>query len=68
MMTKVFKIMVAGEVMHVMPSKIQENVVPLRSHNKLGAYGQEKNTELISVTGIVVVSVSFTAMLMRNYL
>ena len=45
-------------------SKIQENVVPLRSHsNWLGAYGQEKNVKLISVARIVVVSVSFNTML-----
>ena len=45
-------------------SKIQENVVPLRSHsNWLGAYGQEKSIKLITVAGIVVVSVSFKTML-----
>ena len=63
MMTEMFKITVAGEAMQVMPSKIQENVVPLRSHSKLGAYGQEKNIKLISVARIVVVSVSFKTML-----
>ena len=54
---------VAGEAMQVMPSKIQENVVPLRSHSKLGAYGQVKNIKLISVARIVVVSVSFKTLL-----
>ena len=63
MMTEMFKITVAGEAMQVMPSKIQENVVPLRSHSKLGAYGQEKSIKLISVSRIVVVSVSFKTML-----
>ena len=62
-MTEMFKITVAGEAMLVMPSKIQENVVPLRSHSKLDAYGQEKNIKLISVAGIVVFSVSFKTML-----
>lgn len=63
MMTDMFKMMVAGEAMQVMQSKIQENVVPLRSHSKLGAYGQEKNIKLISVARIVIVSVSFKTML-----
>ena len=36
--------------------------MPLRSLSKLGAYGQEKNIELISVAGIVVVSVSLKTM------
>ena len=64
-MTEMFNIMVAGEAMQVMPSKIQENVVPLRSHSKLRAYGQEKNIKLISVAGIAVVSVSFKIMLIH---
>jgi len=34
MMTEIFRIVVAGEAMHVMPSKIQENVLPLRFHSK----------------------------------
>ena len=61
-MTEMFNITVAGEAMQVMPSKIQENVVSLRSHSKLGAYGQEKSIKLISVAVIVVVSVSFKTM------
>lgn len=68
MMTEMFKITVVGEAMHVMPSKIQGNVVPSRSHSKLGAYGQEKNIDLNSVARIEVVSVSFKAMLMQNNL
>ena len=62
MMTEIFKITVTGEAMQVIPSKIQENVVPLRSHNTLGAYGQEKNINRVSVARIVVVSVSFKTM------
>ena len=64
MMTEMFKIMVAGEVMAVMPIRTQENVVAFRSHSKCGACGQE-NTDLVLAGELEVVSVPFRSMLVR---
>lgn len=65
MMTKRFNKIVAGEPKDANPTKTQERVVPWRSHVNSGEY-EQKNTDLILLDELVVVTVSFKLMLLRN--
>ena len=63
--TRAFKEMSVREAVDVMGNKIEGNVVSFKSHVKFDACGQ-RITDLVSLEEMLVVSVSFIAMLTQN--
>ena len=62
---RAFNKMTAREAMDVMGNKIEGNVVSFKSHVKFDACGQ-RITDLVLLEGMLVVSVSFMAMLIQS--
>ncbi len=63
--TSAFKTMIAREATNVMGNRIQWVVVSFKSHLKFGECGQ-RITDLTLLEGVVLVSVTFMAMLIWN--